>query len=120
MEMTMTKPQAGEVWLAEFPFFESAQCKLRPVIVLATTAFGAECAYRTTKFDHLGPGCVVLGEAESRAIGLNSAGVIDFGKRAKVDFTRFKRKLGEMGMPGEKLSVDTWRRLAQAAMDGGM
>ncbi len=114
------RPHAGEVWLVEFPFAESNEVKTRPVIVLSTTALGAECAYRTTQFGHLRQGCVVLDEIESRAIGLDKAGIIDFGRRAKVDFTRFKKKLGELGNPGEKLSADTWRRMAQAAFDGGM
>lgn len=114
------RPHAGEVWLAEFPFGESNECKTRPVIVLSTTAFGADCAYRTTRMNHLCQGCVVLDEAESQAIGLDKAGVIDFHRRARIDFTRFKKKLGELGDPGEKLSTDTWRRMAQAAFDGGM
>ena len=119
--MQTTRPREGEVWLVEFPFSDRNASKVRPGIVLQAHALGAECVYRTRQFCRVGsPTLIIIDQAESLAIGLDAAGAVDFSRRAKIGFNKFHKKLGDIGMPGDKLSVETWKRMAAAAQAAGM
>jgi mRNA-degrading endonuclease toxin of MazEF toxin-antitoxin module len=87
----------GQIVLAPFRFSEQEERKLRPCLVLSTTAFWFEAVAITGQklakaFDHE----VVLTEDESLAIGLAKQSKLDFTKRDKIPLHEVKRVLGSI------------------------
>lgn len=115
-------PQPGEIWVARFPFEEKGQYKARPVFVLTVHAWGIQVAYISTKkVDETSSRTdVLLDLDEARSVGLLCAGRIDFGRRATISIMDVGKKIGDVGMPGEKLSMLKFREMAEAAHAAGL
>ncbi len=115
-------PQAGELWIARFPFDEKGQYKARPVFVLNVHPWGIQVAYISTKkVDETSSRTdVLLDLDEARSVGLLCAGRIDFGRRATISLMDVGKKIGDIGTPGTKLSMLKFREMAEAAHAAGL
>jgi len=116
-------PQAGEFWLAKFYFEENdGRYKVRPVLVLGGAPYGVKVAFcGTQKLETTSSRSdVLLNDEEAASMGLLQASRISFGNHRVVSRAELLRKLGELGLPGEKLSLAKFDEMAQAAYAAGV
>lgn len=116
-------PEAGEFWLARFGFDENdGRYKVRPVLVLDSAPFGIKVAFcGTQKLDTTSSRTdVLLNDDEATAVGLHQAGRICFGNHRVISPADMFRKIGELGLPGERLSLEKFKELAKAVQNAGV
>lgn len=123
--MSKTKKPAiesGQIWIARFPFDEKGRSKVRPVFVLDVKKWGVQVAYLSSKkIDEAHNRTeVLLSQSESEALGLYGEGRIDFARRATVAITDLYKFVGDIGVPGQRLSLSKFREMAEAAHAAGL
>jgi hypothetical protein len=115
--------QPGEFWLARYDYEEhDGRYKVRPVLVLESVPFGTSVAFcGTQKLDTTASRTdVLLNDDEAQALGLMQASRICFGNHRVLSPADLIRKVGELGLPGERLSFKKFRELAQAVQAAGV
>lgn len=116
-------PQPGEFWLAKFGFEENdGRYKVRPVLVLEHKPFGTKVAFcGTQKLDETASRTeVLLDEEEAKRVGLQRAGRICFANHRVISGADMLRKIGCLGVPGQKLSALKFQEMAQAVQAAGV
>lgn len=121
-KQTAPTPESGQFWIADFPFDEKGQSKIRPVFVLDVKRWGVQVAYLSTKKleEASSRTEVLLSQSESEAVGLYQEGRIDFARRATIALTDLKKYVGDIGLPGQRLKYAKFKEMAQAAHAAGL
>jgi mRNA-degrading endonuclease toxin of MazEF toxin-antitoxin module len=117
------KPEAGDIWLARFEFEEhDGRYKVRPVLVLEFAPFGTKVAFcGTQKLETTSSRTdVLLSDEEAVSLGLLQASRISFANHRVLSRADMLRKVGELGVPGERLSIEKFKELAQAVHAAGV
>lgn len=117
------KPTAGEFWLARFGYEENdGRYKVRPVLLLEAKPFGMKVAFcGTQKLDSTSSRTdVLLDEEQANRLGLTKACRICFGNHRVISPADMLRKVGSLGVPGEKLDPLKFREMAEAVQAAGV
>ena len=116
-------PEPGEFWLAKFHYEEQdGRYKVRPVFVLKVYPYGVLVAFcGSQKLDTTSSRTdVLLDDEEAISVGLLREGKLSFGKRETLSLGSFKRRVGEIGIPGERLGHAKFREIAEAVQAAGI
>lgn len=119
----LENPQAGEFWLARFGFEENdGRYKVRPVLVLESRPYGTKVVFCGTQKleDTASRTEVLLSDEEAISVGLRQAGRICFANHRVISRVDMLRRVGALGVPGEKLSALKFREMALAVQAAGV